>query len=331
MHIAANTFSDDFPTVDPIQPAYAAGGDGLVARISADRSALEYGTYLGGTNSDGIRRLALDSAGSAFVTGSTLSEDFPTTPGAYQEEYVGEILGCEIPFLGDRNCHDMFVTRLSPDGSDLAYSTYLGGTKDDEARGIAVDSGGGAHVVGYTFSDDFPLSGGCFGCIIAPKLDANGSDLLYAFVSSSGSANAGHGITADDADATYITGAINVPADIYVAKITDDNPPYDTMHVANIPLRGRRPNRPYAIWARVTVQDQNGDPVERADVTIGVTTALDPYRQFTRPTHARARALFSVRSWIGGYWEVCVSDIVKDGFTCHRSQNLEVCDSINYP
>jgi PKD repeat protein len=122
----------------------------------------------------------------------------------------------------------MFVTKLLPDGSALAYSTYLGGSRDDVSDGIAVDSSGRAVVVGYG-SSDFPLLGGVGSepgaAILVAQLNASGSDLLYTLKIDSPSPNTSHGIAIDAADDVYITGGQNVPSQLYVAKISDDGTP----------------------------------------------------------------------------------------------------------
>jgi hypothetical protein len=224
MYLAGDTDSTNFPTTNAIQPDYAGAQDIFVAKLSADGGTLEYSTYLGGEDWDRVAHLALDASAHAYVAGSTRSVTFPTTPGAFQEEFVGAISGCEVPFGADHNCDDAFVTKLTPSGSALDYSTYLGGTGTDECRDLAVDSAGRAHVVGYTVSPDFPPSGiGSAAVIFISKLDAGGSDLLYTYATDSASANAGHGITVDAAGDTYFTGAVNAPADVYIAKITDQS------------------------------------------------------------------------------------------------------------
>ena len=105
-------------------------------------SALVYSTYLGGSNDDQANGIAVDSSGNAYVTGYTYSTDFPT---------VNPLQGS----LGGGR--DAFITKLNPVGSALVYSTYLGGSNDDQANAIAVDPSGNAYVTGFTESTNFPI------------------------------------------------------------------------------------------------------------------------------------------------------------------------------
>ena len=126
-------------------------GDAFVAEINPAGSALLYSTYLGGKQDDIAFSIALDTGGNAYVTGSTLSTDFPTTSGAFQTTYKGA--GGENNFP----CGDAFVNKLNSTGG-LVYSTYLGGTMDDRGFVIAVDATGSAWVAGNTISKNFPLT-----------------------------------------------------------------------------------------------------------------------------------------------------------------------------
>ncbi len=234
MYITGRTQSDDFPTQAAIQPNRAGqyqDEDLFVAKIAANGDSLVYSTYLGGDNWDRVRRIAVDGTGNAYLAGTTRSRNFPTTSGAFQEQFVGGILDCGTSgFGGPRDCDDMFVTKLLPDGSALAYSTYLGGGLDDVSDGVAVDSSGRVLVVGYTQSADFPPDGGS-GLdvnIIVAKLNASGSDLFYTVKINSPVANTSHGIALDNSDNVYITGGQNVPSQLYVAKISDDGAPPPT-------------------------------------------------------------------------------------------------------
>jgi hypothetical protein len=214
-----DTNADDFPLHTPIQ---SDPDDIFVSKLSADGSVLLFSTYFGGEDIDRLTGMALDSEGAVYISGPTRSILFPTTIGAYQEDFVGEINGCEVPFGEDYNCEDVFLTKLNTDGSGLVYSTYLGGIEIDESRDIAVDSQGRAHVIGYTYSPDFPPNGIDYSAeIFVSRFDPSGSNLDYTFTIDSGSANAGHGIALNNSGDVYFTGAVNVPADIYVAKLSD--------------------------------------------------------------------------------------------------------------
>src|SRR5207244_752963 len=108
---------------------------------------LVYSTYLGGNQEDIGFGIAVDSTGSAYVTASTCSTNFPTTTGAFQTAK---------PINNAGLCSDAFVTKLNAAGNGLVYSTYLGGNGGDGGLGIAVDSSGSAYITGETSSPDFP-------------------------------------------------------------------------------------------------------------------------------------------------------------------------------
>lgn len=140
--IAGYTYSSDFPTQNALQSASGGGIDAFVTEFNASGSNLVFSTYLGGTGEDQAFGLALDGLGNIYVTGATQSADFPTTPSVFQTAYAGS--------------GDAFLSKLSPNGSALLYSTFIGGTGADQGNGVAVDSGGNAAVVGVTQSSDFP-------------------------------------------------------------------------------------------------------------------------------------------------------------------------------
>ncbi|MFQ5805875.1 MAG: hypothetical protein ACE5I3_05430 [Phycisphaerae bacterium] len=223
IYVATNVEHDDFPTVNPIQGFAGGTEDVVVARLAADGSAIEFATYLGGADWDHLRRIDVDSAGSVYVAGSTRSITYPTTPGAYQEEFVGEILGCgSPPFDPLRNCEDVFVTKLSPDGSALEYSTFLAGHTVDEVRGIAVDAFGRAHVAGYTFSENFP--GAAFGEVFVVRLNAAGSAVDYTVTVDSITPNSGQAVALDTQGGVYFTASVDLPSQLYVARYQEDLP-----------------------------------------------------------------------------------------------------------
>ena len=109
--------------------------DAFVTKLNATGTALVYSTYLGGSGDDHGIVIAVDASGNAYVTGHTASSNFPTTAGAYQAVYGG-------------GRYDAFVTKLNATGTALVYSTYLGGSGEDDGYGIAVDASGNAYVTG---------------------------------------------------------------------------------------------------------------------------------------------------------------------------------------
>jgi hypothetical protein len=159
--------------------------------------------------------LRWDSAGEAYVTGYTTSSDFPVTAGALQTIFKG----------GGLEGNDAFVTKLSADGSTLVYSTYLGGSLDEEAHGIALDSSGNAWVTGTTSSFDFPVTSGALqrtplstvtdSCYISgdcghafiSKLDPKGAALLYSSYLSGTGADFGQAVAVDSSGNAYVAGS----------------------------------------------------------------------------------------------------------------------------
>src|SRR2546429_6526646 len=133
-----------------------------VAKTLVIDPVLSYSTYLGGSQGSQFegsqfgRSIAIDSVGNAYVFGRTDAADFPITPGALQSAYRQNICGEEV----HGPCFDAFVTKLSPQGNSLVYSTYLGGNLDDLNGGIALDSQGNAYVAGSTNSHDYPTTQG---------------------------------------------------------------------------------------------------------------------------------------------------------------------------
>ena len=257
-YVAGTTASSDFPTVNAFQTTRRGGSvdvTGFVAKLDPDGSDLVYSTYLGGSGSEGIGGIAVDAQGSAYVTGSTGSDDFPTTPGVLQEH------------AGNRHCiegcTDAFVTKIAPSGSSLVYSTYLYGELDDGGSRIAVDADGNAYVVGTTNSSYFPvvnafqaLNHGLDDAFVA-KLSPDGTRLIYSsYLGGSGpgpspstGADDGDSIVLDAAGNAYVVGytlSVDFPTtpgafqshlgagvcdvlgtqcgDAYVAKITAGGP-----------------------------------------------------------------------------------------------------------
>jgi len=209
-----------YPTVNAFQPNYAGGNnDAFVTKINSQGSALVYSTYLGGGaiingTEDWGEGIAVDSSGSAYITGYTYSPDFPVTSGAYDTARAGL---------------DAFVAKFSPSGSSLVYSTFLGGAGRELGQGIAVDANGNAYVTGLTESFDNPFTTAYEGFPVTPgafqrngsydafvtKFNPQGSALIYStYLGGSAGVDRGWAIAVDSAGAAYITGdttATNFP------------------------------------------------------------------------------------------------------------------------
>jgi len=209
-YVTGLTRSSDFPATpgaydttynescgSPILPC----ADAFVAKLNPSGTALVYATFLGGAKIDYGYSIAVDSSGAAYVTGSTYSSDFPTTPGAYDTTHNG--------------LHDAFVVKLNPSGSTLAYATFLGGDGWEEGSGIAVDASGAAYVTGGTGSPDFPTTSGAYdrtfenGDAFVVKLNPSGTALVYATFLGGAEVDWGHSIAVDSSGAAYVTGTTN--------------------------------------------------------------------------------------------------------------------------
>ena len=199
-HVTGYTESVNFPVVAAMQPTSRGANDAFVAKLNTTGTAAVYSTYLGGAREDYGRGIALDANANAYVAGSTDSFDFPTTPGVYRRTFAG-------------GWDDPFVTKLNAAGG-LVFSTYLGGSRDDRASGIAVDASGRAYVVGTTLSLDFATTPGAFqrtygggaydGYVL--KLNTTGATLLYATYLGGSELDYGQGIVLDDGGNAYVTG-----------------------------------------------------------------------------------------------------------------------------
>ncbi|UCH51825.1 MAG: SBBP repeat-containing protein [Chloroflexota bacterium] len=225
-YVAGRTTSGNFPTRNPYQVTKGGDYDVFVAKLSAVGNSLIYSTYLGGSQNDYCRGIAVDSAGDAYVVGFTTSTDFPTRD-PYQGTYAGR--------------DDAFVARLSADGNALVYSTYLGGSEYDRVEGIAVDSTSSAYITGWTFSTNFPtqnpyqgIKGGDYDAFVT-KLSAAGNSLIYSTYLGGSGFDQGNGIAVDASGGAYVTGltsSLNFPTrdpyqgkndlslDVFVARLS---------------------------------------------------------------------------------------------------------------
>lgn len=208
VHLAGNTLSSDFPvTPDALQPVkrgVARLSDGVLALLDSAGSQLLYSSYLGGSDSDWLMRMALGPSGDLYLAGTSGSADFPLTAGAFQTKLRGKT--------------DGVILRLNARGDQIRYSTFLGGTGDDEAvGGIVTDAQGAAYVAGWTSdSAEFPTTPGAVRKLISPsaglddvfvaKLNPAGTDLLYSGVFGGGRSDRAFSIGIDDQGAAYVVG-----------------------------------------------------------------------------------------------------------------------------
>ncbi|MCU0292226.1 MAG: SBBP repeat-containing protein [Thermoanaerobaculaceae bacterium] len=204
LFLTGSTRSSDLPLAGtPVQSTLRSTEDAFVAKINASVSSLVYSTYLGGSGSETARAIAVDGSGNAYVLGDTKSTDFPLAGTPFQGTYKGG--------------RDAFVSRLNAAGSSLLYSTYLGGTLEEEATSIAVDSSGQAVVAGTTYSADYPtaapyqasLKGTGDGYV--SKLNAAGSGLVFSTYFGGTGTDGVNGLEVDGAGNVHVVGFTSSP------------------------------------------------------------------------------------------------------------------------
>ncbi len=218
VYVTGRTTSPDFPLATPYQKGCtpdAASTSGAcvatayVSKIKADGSALAYSTFLGGSLGSQASAIAVDSAGSAYVTGSTQSSDFPVLK-PFQKS-------CGIGAASTKCSVDAFLTKFAPTGKTLIYSTYLGGSGRDEASGIVVDAGGNAHLVGRTESSDFPTVASVQSKLkgtsdaFAVRFNASGSTLAFSTYHGGSGTESGNAIALDTKGNIYLAGETSSP------------------------------------------------------------------------------------------------------------------------
>ena len=168
---------------------------------------LSYSTLLGGSSSNSATALAVDASGSAYIAGITASYNFPVSSAPLQKSNAGS--------------NDAFLAKFSPSGNSLVYCTYLGGSGDDRAYGIAVDASGSAYVTGYTSSADFPVQNPIQGQLagsrnaFVAKLNPAGNGLAYSTYLGGNGADIAYGIAVDSSGDAYVVGdttSSNFPA-----------------------------------------------------------------------------------------------------------------------
>ncbi|MBM3784277.1 MAG: hypothetical protein FJW30_07935 [Acidobacteria bacterium] len=199
VYVAGSTLSVDFPGTTSGRTF--GSQDVFVAKINPSGRGLVYGVYIGGSSVDTGVAIAVDATGAAYVTGQTASNNFPVSANAPQKS-----------LLGGNAITDAFVLKLAPNGSQIVYSTYLGGAASDVGNSIALDTAGAVYVAGRTDSTDFPSTsretlparGG--GDAFVTKLAADGGSLVYSTLLGGFGIDVGAAVAVDAAGAAYVTG-----------------------------------------------------------------------------------------------------------------------------
>ena len=325
-YITGFTESSDFPTTPgTFDTIHNGSSDAFVMKLLPNGNALAYSTFLGGENYDNGMSIAVDGSGAAYITGSTQSFDFPTTPNAFdtthngvQNAFVAKVTPdgsstAYVTFLGESrgrggNCivvdnsgaayitgdggwWDAFVLKILPDGSDLVYSTFLGGSDWDSGTSIAVDRVGKVYITGHTSSPDFPTTPGAF-------------------------------------DTTYNGGNWNEPGDAFVAKLNVDcaSPEpaslilslEDWIHPATnlrvgLWLHSEAPE-PITYTVRATLS-QAGQAVDVLENPLIASVSNAPYHSFD----------FGLRD--AGFYEVSVEAVLNDSVLVSAIGHTQVLSS----
>ncbi len=197
VYITGRTSSDNFPRANPYQ-SDKPDDDVFVTKITPDGSSLVFSTYIGGNGFDSGEGITVDTEGNIYITGITHSSDFPI------RNPIQNTL---------KNGRDPFIAKINPNGTDLIYSTYMGGSSYEEwAYDIAVDSSGSAYIVGYTRSTDYPLknpiqpqNNGWWDAFIT-ELNPDGNTITFSSYIGSTDFDSAYGVYVDENKNIYVVG-----------------------------------------------------------------------------------------------------------------------------
>jgi len=204
VYITGYTESSDYPTTSGAYDESFNGGywDVFVSRLNSSLSTLLASTFIGGSDNDCGKSIALDGGGNVYITGKTESSDYPTTPGAYDESHNSD---------GDG---DVFVSKLNSSLSSLLSSTFIGGSRYDSGNSIALDGGGNVYITGVTWSSNYPTTSGAYDesfnggdhDVFVSRLNSSLSNLLASTFIGGSSEDYGNCIALDGDGNVYITG-----------------------------------------------------------------------------------------------------------------------------
>ncbi len=226
--------SNNFPVTNgSLDTSYNGGYDVFALKLRYDGSRLEYSTYIGGSRDDFGQSLLVDAGGYAYITGYTTdSSNYPTTAVAYSKSYKGGF--------------EAFVTKLSPTGSGMPFSTLIGGSRDDFGNDIEMDDEGNVYIAGTTRSKDFPVTSKAWdatyndtilndenGDIFVSVFDMWGNKLLFSSYLGGGAKERAYGIKLDNKDNIIVAGYTE-SYDYPVTKYA-----YDTTYNSTIVNKGK--------------------------------------------------------------------------------------------
>ncbi|RNB80415.1 hypothetical protein EDM59_24045 [Brevibacillus nitrificans] len=272
LYLFGTTTSADLPNMQgALQPGLEGTSDAYVMKLDPTGSHLVYVTYLGGSGTDQGEGIFVDTAGNAYLTGITTSDDFPVTAGAPQTSLQGK--------------QDAYVAKLSGSGSALIYATYLGGSGSDAGASIAVDAEGNAYVTGSTDSADFPMTAGAIQTAygggatdgFVTKLSPDGNAFLFSTFLGGSEKDVGVSIVVDRNGNPYVTGITSsadfpTTANAYQRELAGSNDAF----VTRLDPLGR--TRVYSTYLGEAGDDQ-GFPIRIDDFgeahVAGVTTSTN--------------------------------------------------------
>ncbi|MEK6737226.1 MAG: SBBP repeat-containing protein, partial [Planctomycetota bacterium] len=200
--VAGNTWSKDFPATPGVYNTAHNGGndDAFVSKLNDGLTSLLASTYLGGYSNDCGKAIAVDGGGNVYVSGDTVSPNFPTTAGAYATSY-------------NRGSKDVFISKFDNGLASLSASTFLGGHANDYGKAIAIDAGGYVYVAGSTSSKDFPTTPGAYDIssngdsdVFVSKFNSGLENLLMSTFQGGSRSDFGNSMTVGPGGYVYVVG-----------------------------------------------------------------------------------------------------------------------------
>ena len=200
VYLTGYTNSNDFPvTSGAYDESHAGSKEVFVSKFNTDLTDLTESTFIGGSSNDEVHSIALDGADNVYVTGYTLSADYPTTSGAYDETHNGNI--------------SVIISKLTSNLATLSASTFIEGSLNDVGISIALDDSSNVYVTGYTDSIDFPVTSGAYdevhngtNDVFVSKLTADLTSLSASTFIGGSESEFGNSIALDGSSNVYVTG-----------------------------------------------------------------------------------------------------------------------------